>query len=157
MGRRLKFSTYQPGDTEEPIEVEINDGNLFYFKPSMPGTQLLSYLADIDEADQAKAARTIQSLFHDTVITDPAEFPRADPPVPEDNSEAFFAYIGDNDHHVDLDKLQEIANDLLGEIAHGRPTQSSPKSVDGSATNGSGSTERRSEKVATSKRSRSGN
>jgi hypothetical protein len=156
MARRLKFSTYQPS-TEEPIEVEINDGNLFYFKPSMPGTELLGYLANIDEGNQALAAQTIQNLFRNTVITDPAEFPLADPPVPENNSEAFFDYVGDNDHHVDLAKLQEIANDLLGEIADGRPTQSSQKSDDGSATNGSGSTERRSEKVATSKRSRSGN
>jgi hypothetical protein len=150
MVRRLKFSTYSPADDKEPIEIELNEDNVFYFKPTMTGIQLLDTLEGIDSTSNAVASQAVKSLFRDQLIGDPSEYPDAEPPIPEDNVDAFFTYITDPNNHVDLPKLQEIANGLVEAIAAGPPTESSPKSDDGSATNGSGRTRRRSGKAATS-------
>jgi hypothetical protein len=149
---RLKFSTYRPA-VNEPIEIELNDDDVFHFKPGMTGIDLLDTLEAIDSPSNAVAAKAVKDLFNDTLISDPAEFP--DHEIPEDNVKAFWAYIRNKDNHIDLPKLQEIANGLVEEIAGGRPTQSSQQSSDGSATNGSGSTPRPSEKAGPSRRSRS--
>ena len=151
MGRRLKFSTYSSTDEKEPIEIELNENDVFYFKPTMTGIQLLDTLEGIDNPSNAVASQAVKSLFREQLISDSSEYPDADPPIPEDNVEAFFRYITNPNNHVDLPKLQEIANGLVEEIAAGRPTESSPKSDDGSATNGSGRTRKRSAKAATSK------
>jgi hypothetical protein len=148
----LKFSTYRPDDPNpEPIELELND-KIFYFKPEIPGMTLLGYLEAADAPSNSEAAKGIRTMFNETLVTDPADFPEAE--IPEDNAKAFFDYVEDPDNHVDLPKLQDMANGLVEEYAVSRPTQSSPKSDDGSATNGSGRTGKRSAKAATSGRSR---
>jgi hypothetical protein len=150
MPRRLKFSTYHTDVTTEPIEVELNEDNVFYFKPTMPGISLLGFLEDIDSPSNRVASKAIRDLFGETLVSDPTEFPGV--PIPETNAEDFFAYITNKDNRVGLPELQEIANGVVEEIAGGRPTESSQTSDGGSATNGSGSTEKRSAKAATSKR-----
>jgi hypothetical protein len=147
---RLKFSTYRTTTVEEPIEVELNEDNVFYFKPTMTGIQLLDTLEGIDSTSNAVASQAVKSLFRDQLISDPNEYPDAEPAIPEDNVEAFFTYISDPNNHVDLPKLQEIANGLVEAIAAGPPTESSPKSDAGSATNGAGRTRKRSARAATS-------
>jgi hypothetical protein len=152
MPRRLKFSTYRTDVTAEPIEVELNEDDVFYFKPTMPGISLLGFLEDIDSPSNRVASKAIRELFRETLVTDPTEFPDANPPIPETNAEDFFAYVTNKDNRVGLPELQEIANGVVEAIAGGRPTESSQTSDGGSATNGSGSTAKRSAKAATSKR-----
>lgn len=150
MVRRLEFSTYTP-TFAEPIEIKIND-NVFYSKPEIPGITLLDFLEGVDSQSNAVASKAVKGLFREALVTEPSAFP--DFEIPDDNADAFFTYVADPDHHVDLTKLQEIANGLVEELAGGRPTPPSSKLDDGSATNGSGRTGRRSGKAATSARSR---
>jgi hypothetical protein len=150
MARRLKFSTYRADVNDEPIEVELNGDNVFYFRPTMVGIDLLTFLEEIDSPHNAVASKAVKAFLRETLVADPAEFPNFE--IPPDNTEAFFAYIGDKDNAVYLTELQDIANGVVEAIAGGRPTPSSPTSPDGSATNGSGSTAKRSAKAATSPR-----
>lgn len=131
--RRKTFSTYKQQSTD-PVEIVLNE-NVFHFKGTMSGIEILDYFSRLDADNIASAVITIRELLDKTIL-------------PEEK-EAFEAYLKDPDNGVDVEVLSDIAAYLLESYSN-HPTQSSGASSSGSSTNGLGSTEKPFEQGATS-------